>query len=127
MNISTLILVIAVTVTAFTAFIAYLSKKEITIKDNELLTEKANFYLDLLLVTVDEIVKATNQTIVDKLKEDGDGKLTKEEAEDVFNHVKDEIFAKLTEEAKEILKQVIDDLPAFVDMLIEASVKRNKM
>lgn len=126
MNISTLILIIAIVVTGFTAFLAYVGKKEITIKDNELLTEKANFYLDLLLVTVDEIVKATNQTVVDKLKEDGDGKLTKEEAEDVFNHVKNEIMAQLTEEGKKILSNVVDDLPGFIDQLIEASVKRNK-
>ena len=126
MNISTLILIIAVTVTAFTAFIAYLSKKEITIKDNELLTEKANFYLDLLLVTVDEIVKATNQTVVDKLKEDNDGKLTKEEAEDVFNAVKVEVLETLTKEGKEVLDKVVADVPALINVLIEAAVRKNK-
>lgn len=126
MNISTLILVIAVTVTAFTAFIAYLSKKEITIKDNELLTEKANFYLDLLLVTVDEVVKATNQTVVDKLKKDNDGKLTKEEAEDVFNAVKIEVLETLTKEGKEVLDKVVTDVPALINILIESAVSRNK-
>ena len=126
MNISTLILIIAVTVTAFTAFIAYLSKKEITIKDNELLTEKANFYLDLLLVTVDEVVKATNQTVVDKLKEDNDGKLTKEEAEDVFNAVKVEVLETLTKEGKEVLDKVVADVPALINVLIEAAVRKNK-
>lgn len=126
MNISTLILIIAVTVTAFTAFIAYLSKKEVTIKDNELLTEKANFYLDLLLVTVDEIVKATNQTVVEKLKEDNDGKLTKEEAEDVFNTVKVEVLETLTNEGKEVLDKVVADVPALINILIESAVNRNK-
>ena len=126
MNISTLILIIAVTVTAFTAFIAYLSKKEVTIKDNELLTEKANFYLDLLLVTVDEVVKATNQTVVDKLKEDNDGKLTKEEAEDVFNSVKVEVLETLTKEGKEVLDKVVADVPALINVLIEAAVRKNK-
>ena len=126
MNISTLILIIAVTVTAFTAFIAYLSKKEVTIKDNELLTEKANFYLDLLLVTVDEVVKATNQTVVDKLKKDNDGKLTKEEAEDVFNAVKVEVLETLTKEGKEVLDKVVADVPALINILIEAAVRKNK-
>ena len=126
MNISTLILIIAVTVTAFTAFTAYLSKKEITIKDNELLTEKANFYLDLLLVTVDEVVKATNQTIVEKLKKDNDGKLTKEEAEDVFNSVKVEVLETLTKEGKEVLDKVVADVPALINILIEAAVRKNK-
>lgn len=126
MNISTLILIIAVTVTAFTAFIAYLSKKEITIKDNELLTEKANFYLDLLLVTVDEIVKATNQTVVEKLKKDGDGKLTKKEANDVFNAVKVEVLETLTKEGKEVLDKVVADVPALINVLIESAVSRNK-
>lgn len=126
MNISTLILIIAVTVTAFTAFIAYLSKKEVTIKDNELLTEKANFYLDLLLVTVDEVVKATNQTVVEKLKKDNDGKLTKEEADDVFNAVKIEVLETLTKEGKEVLDKVVADIPTLIDILIESAVNRNK-
>ena len=126
MNISTLFLVIAVVVTGFTAFLAYVGKKEITIKDNELLTEKANFYLDLLLVTVDEIVKATNQTVVDKLKEDGDGKLTKEEADDVFNAVKVEVLETLTKEGKEVLDKVVADVPALINILIESAVSRNK-
>ena len=126
MNISTLILIIAIVVTAFTAFLAYIGQKEITIKDNELLTEKANFYLDLLLVTVDEVVKATNQTVVDKLKEDNDGKLTKEEAEDVFNTVKVEVLETLTNEGKEVLDKVVADVPALINILIEASVKKNK-
>ena len=126
MNISTLILIIAIVVTGFTAFIAYLSKKEITIKDNELLTEKANFYLDLLLVTVDEVVKATNQTVVDKLKKDNGGKLTKEEAEDVFNAVKVEVLETLTKEGKEVLDKVVADVPALINVLIEAAVRKNK-
>ena len=126
MNISTLILIITIIVTGFTAFIAYIGKKEIVIKENELLTDKANFYLDLLLVTVDEIVKATNQSVVDKLKADGDGKLTKEEADDIFNEVKGEVLHQITNEGMAILNEVIRDVPKLIEFLIESAVRKNK-
>ena len=82
--------------------------------------------MDLLLVTVDEVVKATNQTIVEKLKKDNDGKLTKEEAEDVFNAVKVEVLETLTKEGKEVLDKVVADVPALINILIESAVSRNK-
>ena len=128
MDINIILLILGLVVTGIVGFIAFLKSKEIKLGGGQesKLVDKANFYLDLLLVSVEEIVQATNQNVVDKLKAKGGGKLTKEEGIQVFNEVKAEVLCQLTEEGKEILGQVVEDIPAFIDILIEAAVKRNK-
>lgn len=128
MDINIILLILGLVVTGIVGFIAFLKSKEIKLGEGQesKLVDKANFYLDLLLVSVEEIVQATNQNVVDKLKAKGGGKLTKEEGIQVFNEVKAEVLCQLTEEGKEILGQVVEDIPAFIDILIEAAVKRNK-
>lgn len=126
MKIEIILLVLAGFFTIVTGILAYLQRKDIIIKDNEELTERANFYVGLLLKSIDMVVVSLNQTLVDKLKADNDGKLSKDEALQVYKEAEQMVLKTLTDEGKEMLNHVIGDVPKFIKMGIEASVKKNK-
>ena len=133
MKIEFIIMALTVFVFASTALTAFFKKKEFEIKDDANATdndrwiiEKANIYVELVLTMVDEIVKGLNQTVVDDLKKDNDGKLTKQEADDVFKKAVDELQNMLTNEGMALLNEIIRDVPGFLTWAIEAAVKRNK-
>ena len=78
------------------SLLAYFLSKEVKIAKNEELTEKLNFYKDLLLKTVDIKVQEMNQKVVDELKKDNDGKLEKDEARQIFEEVKKDVLGTLS-------------------------------
>lgn len=126
MNIEILILLFGVGMVGIGSLLAYFLSKEVKIAKNEELTEKLNFYKDLLLKTVDIKVQEMNQKVVDELKKDNDGKLEKDEARQIFEKVKKDVLDTISEEGKNILQEAIKDLPFFVSMAIEAAVRKNK-
>lgn len=126
MNIEIVLLLFAVGMVGVGSLLSYFLSKEIKIAKNEELTEKLNFYKDLLLKTVDIKVEEMNQKVVDELKRDNDGKLSKEDAAKIFETVKKDVLQTISEEGKSILQEAIKDLPFFVSMAIEAAVRKNK-
>lgn len=126
MNIEIVLLLFAVGMVGVGSLLSYFLSKEVKIAKNEELTEKLNFYKDLLLKTVDIKVEEMNQKVVDELKRDNDGKLSKEEASQIFETVKKDVLQTISEEGKSILQEAIKDLPFFVSMAIEAAVRKNK-
>ena len=126
MNIEIVLLLFAVGMVGVGSLLSYFLSKEIKIAKNEELTEKLNFYKDLLLKTVDIKVEEMNQKVVDELKRDNDGKLSKEDAAKIFETVKQDVLKTISEEGKSILQEAIKDLPFFVSMAIEAAVRKNK-
>ena len=126
MNIEIVLLLFAVGMVGVGSLLSYFLSKEIKIAKNEELTEKLNFYKDLLLKTVDIKVEEMNQKVVDELKRDNDGKLSKEEASQIFETVKKDVLQTISEEGKSILQEAIKDLPFFVSIAIEAAVRKNK-
>lgn len=126
MNIEIVLLLFAVGMVGVGSLLSYFLSKEIKIAKNEELTEKLNFYKDLLLKTVDVKVEEMNQKVVDELKRDNDGKLSKEDAAKIFETVKQDVLKTISEEGKSILQEAIKDLPFFVSMAIEAAVRKNK-
>lgn len=126
MNIEIVLLLFAVGMVGVGSLLSYFLSKEIKIAKNEELTEKLNFYKDLLIKTVDIKVEEMNQKVVDELKRDNDGKLSKEDAAKIFETVKKDVLQTISEEGKSILQEAIKDLPFFVSMAIEAAVRKNK-
>lgn len=126
MNIEIVLLLFTVGMVGVGSLLSYFLNKEIKIAKNEELTEKLNFYKDLLIKTVDIKVEEMNQKVVDELKRDNDGKLSKEDAAKIFETVKKDVLQTISEEGKSILQEAIKDLPFFVSMAIEAAVRKNK-
>lgn len=126
MNIEIVLLLFAVGMVGVGSLLSYFLNKEIKIAKNEELTEKLNLYKDLLLKTVDIKVEEMNQKVVDELKRDNDGKLSKKDAAKIFETVKQDVLKTISEEGKSILQEAIKDLPFFVSMAIEAAVRKNK-
>ena len=126
MNIEIVLLLFAVGMVGVGSLLSYFLSKEIKIAKSEELTEKLNFYKDLLIKTVDIKVEEMNQKVVDELKRDNDGKLSKEDAAKIFETVKQDVLKTISEEGKSILQEAIKDLPFFVSMAIEAAVRKNK-
>lgn len=126
MNIEIVLLLFAVGIVGVGSLLSYFLNKEIKIAKNEELTETLNFYKDLLITTVDIKVEEMNQKVVDELKRDNDGKLSKEDAAKIFETVKKDVLQTISEEGKSILQEAIKDLPFFVSMAIEAAVRKNK-
>lgn len=133
MNIEIILIIIGVVVTLTLAIIAFLKTKEFKVLDQELATdkeiartEKKNFYKNFILDSVERIVVATNQVFVDELKKDKDGKLSEEDKKRAFEKTYDAVMQSLSEEGKEILNQVVGDLPFWIGQLIEAQVYDEK-
>lgn len=80
--------------------------------------------LDKVVSMVLDTVRCTNQTFVDKLKENGE--FTKESAEEAFNKTKETALSMLSEDAAIIIKEVYGDVDVYLDTLIESLVKQLK-
>lgn len=72
-----------------------------------------------------DIVEAGNQTLVDSLKETG--KFDKEAQEKVKAEALATLKATLSDTAKALLDDVVDDLDLWLDTLIESSVRQSKL
>lgn len=77
--------------------------------------------LDEVVDMVVNVVQATNQTLVDELKKNGE--FTKEAATEAFIVSKDKALKMLSTEAAEIIADVYGDVSTYIDVLIEATVR----
>ncbi len=89
--------------------------------ENELLDK----YIGMLGDTVVNCVLAVNQTYVDTLKKKGE--FTVEAQKEAFNMVYQQVMHTLSDEAKVYLEEVYSDLDEFIRILIEATVRENKI
>ena len=79
----------------------------------------------MLIDTITNCVIAVNQTYVDSLKKKGE--FTVEAQKEAFQMVYKQVLANLTEEAREYLGEMYEDLDEFIKVLIEAKVRENKI
>ncbi len=94
---------------------------EITGKVDHDLADK---YINMLAVTIENCVIATNQTYVETLK--AAGKFDAEAQKTAFNMTKNAVMAILSEEAKKYLENAVGDLNEYITQQIEAAVNVNK-
>ena len=94
---------------------------EITGKVDHDLADK---YINMLAVTIENCVIATNQTYVESLKLQG--KFNMEAQKEAFRKSADAVMLILNEDAKEYLSTVVGDLDIYITKKIEASVNENK-
>lgn len=80
--------------------------------------------LDQVIQMVLNCVVAVNQTFADELKKKGE--FNEEAAKEAFAMCKDMALKMLSEDAKEIIAGVHGDVDAYLDMLIESTVKQVK-
>lgn len=95
---------------------------EITGKVDHDLADK---YINMLAVTIENCVIATNQTYVETLK--AAGKFDAEAQKTAFNMTKNAVMAILSEEAKKYLENAVGDLNEYITQQIEAAVNVNKV
>lgn len=86
--------------------------------------ELADKYINMLAVTIENCVIATNQTYVETLK--AAGKFDAEAQKTAFNMTKNAVMAILSEEAKKYLENAVGDLNEYITQQIEAAVNVNK-
>ena len=84
----------------------------------------ADKYINMLAVTIENCVIATNQTYVETLK--AAGKFDAEAQKTAFNMTKNAVMAILSEEAKKYLENAVGDLNEYITQQIEAAVNVNK-
>ena len=77
--------------------------------------------LDEVVEMVVNVVQATNQVMVDELKNKGE--FTKEAATEAFNKSKETALKMLSDDAAEIITSVYGDVSTYMDILIEATVR----
>ena len=94
---------------------------EITGKVDHDLADK---YINMLAVTIENCVIATNQTYVETLK--AAGKFDAEAQKTAFNMTKNAVMAILSDEAKKYLESAVGDLNEYITQQIEAAVNVNK-
>ena len=87
-------------------------------------SEIAKKYINLLEQTIVDCVIATNQTYVNSLKEQG--KFDADAQKAAFQKTFDAVMAILTEDAKEYLAFAIGDLEVYVTTKIESTVTQVK-
>lgn len=81
--------------------------------------------IDEALDIVYKVVSTTSQTYVDSLK--ASGEFTKEAQEKAFNETKDTIMALLSEDAKELIKNLYEDTDKWLTVQIESAVRKQKI
>lgn len=96
-------------------------KEESTAKAD---SETSAKYNSMLLDTVITCLKATNQTYVNSLKEQGT--FDKEAQKEAFNKTKTAVLEILTEDAKSYLSEAYGDLDQKINNLIESQISENK-
>lgn len=133
MNVDLILVGVGVLATAGLAFIAFLKSKEIKIESDRLNEEleadmnmKINDIKNDVLDIVEKAVQYTNQTYVDELKKQGDGKLTKEQQAEAFKRTYERVKDLMTNEAEVYLNEFVRDVPLYIKTIIEAAVQLNK-
>lgn len=117
--------VITAAVPILTAFaLKFFSKyfNKISVETDQLIiSDTINESLDLIM----KVVSSTSQTYVDSLK--ASGEFTKEAQEKAFNETKDTIMNLLSEESKELLATLYQDIDAWLTVQIESAVRKQKI
>lgn len=86
--------------------------------------EKVSNTLEQVVSIVLDCVEKVNQTYVDTLKTKGE--FTKEASEEAFKKCKEAILAMLSEDATKVIAMVYNDIDAYLDTLIESTVRQLK-
>lgn len=89
--------------------------------DQLIISDTINESLDLIM----KVVSSTSQTYVDSLK--ASGEFTKEAQEKAFNETKNTIMNLLSEESKELLATLYQDIDAWLTVQIESAVREQKI
>lgn len=77
--------------------------------------------LDEVVEMVVNVVQATNQTLVDTLKQKGE--FTSEAATEAFNKSKATALKMLSDESAKVIESVYGDVSMYIDTLIESTVR----
>lgn len=94
-------------------------RQEITSTMDE--AQKAK-YIAMLIETIEDCIKATNQTYVDSLK--ASGSFNKEAQEKAFKKTYDNIMLILSEESKKYLTEIYGDLDVYIKQKVEAEINK---
>jgi hypothetical protein len=96
-------------------------RQEITLTLDE--SQKAK-YIAMLIETIEDCIKATNQTYVDSLK--ASGSFDKAAQEAAFKKTYDNIMLILSEESKKYLTEIYGDLDVYIKQKIEAEINKTR-
>ena len=105
-------------------YIVNLIKKRVDALTKESNNVLANKYLEGLETTIINCVKATNQTYVNTLKEQGS--FDKAAQEEAFKRTYEAVMAIVTDDAQKYLKEITNDVPTLVTNLIESKISEAK-
>ncbi len=98
------------------------NKMELLKKQNE--NELFQKYMDMLNLTIEKCVIATNQTYVEALKDKN--AFTAEAQKEAFNMTYNAVLSILSADAKDYLNEAVGDLNEYIIKTIEAQVNANK-
>lgn len=122
-----IVIILTALATAVAGIITALSTKAINWLTSKTKSNELDKYLNLLNETVIDVVKSLDQTVVWRLKEASqDGKLTKEEIEDISKLAKRTIMELLGENTIAVLSEVFSDVEALIASKIERAVMEVK-
>lgn len=104
-------------------FISWLGAKKRELQE-KVKDDRVQKYLNILETTIIDCVIATNQTYVEALKKDDI--FTEDAKEEAFKRTYDTVMTIISDEAKECLGTVINDLETYIKAKIETQVSLNK-
>ena len=105
-------------------YLTYLIRVKIEEAKQKMNDDKADKYLNMLDVTIQNAVLATTQTYVDSLKKQG--KFDVDAQKEAFKLTYDAVMKVLTPAAVKYITMAIGDLETYVTNKIEADVKLTK-
>ncbi|MGE5585710.1 MAG: hypothetical protein ACM309_09330 [Bacillota bacterium] len=106
--------------------ISYLRKQTQAI-ENEMARKALNDALTEAEIVATDAIKATNQVLVDALKEKAaDGKLTKEEAVAAMNTAKLYFMQHITKGSKDVLEAALGPVSEWLESFLEAKLAGEK-
>lgn len=106
--------------TALCGFLIIFINKKKEDLEKRLHNDMAAKYLDMVTDTITNCVQATNQTYVDELKKQN--AFTKENQLNAFNLTLNAVSNILTDDCKEYLSTITEDVEAYLKAKIEAEV-----
>lgn len=105
-------------------FLVYLNKKKKALQQ-DLNNDIASKYLDMIEQTIADCVIATNQTYVEALKKQD--AFTPEAQEVAFQKTLNSVLAILTDDCKEYLETITNDVNSYLEAKIESQVNLVKL
>ena len=105
-----------------TAYLVKLINKKIDEISGSMDDGMSKKYMDILKHTITECINATNQTYVDSLK--GKNVFTEEAQKEALEKTYNAVMNILTEDAKECLAEVYDDLEIYIKTKIESEINK---